>query len=224
MIKLVAFDWNGTLFADTNIQWKGVNEELKAGGAKPISLLRYRQTFIVPFIECLVKNGVDRNLVLKNGKKLSQVFHNYYEPRAAKCRSRSGAREVLIWLEKNRIRSLIYSNHNLVNINSQLKRLNICSHMDIVLANESYGKSVHSRGKGEKLSNFIKHSKLKPQEVITVGDTEEEIEIGRRCGYHTVALTGGFNTVSRLKKTQPDFLIHNLIELIDIIKKLNKNK
>jgi len=222
MIKLVAFDWNGTLLADTIACWEGANAELIAGGAKPINLQRYRQTFTIPYIECLVKNGVRREHVIKNDKKLARSFHNYYEPRAAKCRTRGGVREVLAWLNKSKVRSLIYSNHTMVGIEAQLKRLKIRDHMDIVLAHNNQGGSMHSKNKGQKLNDYVKRRKFKPSEVISVGDTEEEIEIGKHYGYHTVAITGGYNTVARLKKRKPDFLIHNLKELIGIINKLNR--
>src|SRR5262249_30752686 len=112
--------------------------------------------------------------------------------------------------------------HTIVGIESQLKRLNIKTHMDIVLANPDIGKTFHFKGKGEKLNNYVKKNKLKAGEVVSVGDTEEEIEIGKKYGYHTVAITGGYNTTARLKKHHPDFLIHNMKELIGIVKKLNK--
>lgn len=77
-------------------------------------------------------------------------------------------------------------------------------------------------GKQQKLEDYVKKHKFKPQEIISVGDTEEEIEIGKALGYHTVAITGGFNSTKRLKKQRPDFLIHNMKDLAGIIKKLNK--
>jgi phosphoglycolate phosphatase-like HAD superfamily hydrolase len=77
------------------------------------------------------------------------------------------------------------------------------------------------RSKETKLADFIKKYKFKPREIISVGDTTEEVEIGRNLHLHTVAITGGENTTSRLKKAKPDFIIHNLKDLIPIIKKLN---
>ena len=85
-------------------------------------------------------------------------------------------------------------------------------------------KYIHEYTSGAINNNvvYIKQNKFKPNEVISVGDTEEEIEIGKKYGYHTVAITGGFNSTGRLKKHKPDFLIHNMKDLIGIIKKLNK--
>lgn len=117
---------------------------------------------------------------------------------------------------------MIYSNHTIVGITAQLKRLKIGHHMDVVLANGTKQGALHKKGKGQKLNDYVKRHKLKPSEVISVGDTEEEIEIGKHYGYHTVAITGGYNTIARLKKHKPDFLIHNMKELIGIINKLNR--
>lgn len=222
MIKLVAFDWNGTLLSDTRACWEGANIELIAAGVKPISLQRWRQTFTIPYIECLVDNGVDRKTGIKNAQKLANAFHSFYEPRASKCRTRGGVREILTWLQKNKILSMIYSNHTMVGIEAQLKRLKIRAHMDIILAHSTQAGAVHSKNKGQKLYDYVKTKKLKPKEVLTVGDTEEEMEIGKHYGYHTVAITGGYNTTARLKKHRPDFLIHNMLELKKIIKGLNR--
>lgn len=221
MIKLVAFDWNGTILADTIPCWEGANEELKMAKAKPITLLRWRQTFEIPYIECLVANGANRKFAEKNGKKLSAAFHKYYEARAVNCRTRSGARQVFTWLHKNNILAMIFSNHTQSGIDTQLTRLKIKHYIDVVLAHSEMDGALKSRGKGEKLLGYIKSKKYKPKEVVVVGDTEEEIEIGKKYGFHTVAITGGYNTTSRLLKHKPDFLIHNLTELEKIVKKLN---
>jgi phosphoglycolate phosphatase-like HAD superfamily hydrolase len=221
MIKLVAFDWNGTLLADTICCWEGSAMELKVCGRKPMSLLKFRQTFTIPYIECLVANGADRKFVLKNSKKISKAFHDFYEPRASKCRTRGGVRKALAWLKGHKIKSMIYSNHTVVGIEAQLKRLKIRCHMDVVLAHEDMDGALHTKNKSQKLYTYVKSNKLKPKEVMAVGDTVEEIEIGKHYGFYTVGITGGYNTTAMLKKHNPDFLIHNMKDLVKIVKKLN---
>jgi len=53
--------------------------------------------------------------------------------------------------------------------------------------------------------------------VLIVGDSTEEIEIGKRIGIKNVAITGGWVATSRLKNAQPDYLINNLGKLRSII-------
>ena len=73
MIKLLAFDWNGTLLSDTQACWEGANKEYQVCGTKPVSMLRFRQTFDIPYLETMVKNGADREFVKKNSKKIAKI-------------------------------------------------------------------------------------------------------------------------------------------------------
>lgn len=221
MIKLIAFDWNGTLLADTVCSWEGSSEQLKVCGKKPMSLLKFKQTFAFPYIECLIHNGVEKKFILKNSAKISKTFFDFYEQRAAKCRTRGGVREVLAWLKRQNIKSIIYSNHTLTGIEAQLKRLDIKNHIQAVLAHTDLEGGLHNKNKGQKLLNYIKSNNFKPSEVVSIGDTAEEIEIGKQHGFYTIAITGGYNTAAELKMRRPDYLIHNMKDLISVIKKIN---
>ena len=48
MIKLVIFDWNGVLIADTRACLEADNYILKEFGGKPVSLKVYKDTIIIP--------------------------------------------------------------------------------------------------------------------------------------------------------------------------------
>ena len=123
MIKLVAFDWNGTLLSDAQTVTDACNHFIKALGGNPITLEIYRQKFTVPVIDFYESVGLDRQKVLKNSLKNSAIFHKYYELKVSNLRSRTGAREVLSWLSQNRIQAVIISNHVVDRINEQLNRL-----------------------------------------------------------------------------------------------------
>lgn len=223
MIKLVAFDWNGTLLADTICSWEGSSKQLEFCGKKPMSLLKFRQTFAFPYSECLVANGVERKFILKNSRKIAKTFFDFYERRAKKCRTRSGVREVLSWLQKNDIECIIYSNHTLLGIQAQLKRLKIKNYIKTVLAHSDQTNGLHNKNKDQKLLSYIKSNNFKAGEVVSIGDTAEEIEIGKQNGFYTVAITGGYSTVAKLKINHPDFLIHNMKDLTSIITKVNQS-
>ena len=57
----------------------------------------------------------------------------------------------------------------------------------------------------------------KKQEVMIVGDSPEEIEIGKSLGLKTIAITNGYYSKFRLKKKNHDYMINNLHELKRII-------
>ncbi len=222
MIKLVAFDWNGTLLADSKLAAEGDSHTFQIFSNKPVTILQMRKHFAIPIIKYWVALGFDEKAFMKNYELINQTFHEYYEARVNRCRTRAGVKQALGWLKKNSIASIIYSNHTVNDIIRQLDRLQIHKYLKTVLARNNEDRShMHSRGKEQKLLSYVKSLKLQPHEVISVGDTEEEIEIGKKYGYYTVGITGGYSTTARLKKHRPDFLIHNMLELKKIVQRLN---
>ena len=76
------------------------------------------------------------------------------------------------------------------------------------------------RSKKDKLKAFIKAHNFLPTETLIIGDTIEEIEIGKELGIITIAITQGNTSTPRLKTAKPDYLISDLKQVIDIIKKI----
>lgn len=223
MIKLVAFDWNGTILSDTKIVVTSANKAISHLLGRKINISEFKKNFDVPIKNYYINLGLSEKKFNKNSIKIASAFHNYYESLAIKTRTRANSRILLEWLKNKQISSLIFSNHIEDKIILQLKRLKIEKYFTTVLANYHTGSSLKTRFKKEKLREHMHIEKLKPNEVLVVGDSLEEIEIGKELECITVAITDGYCSTTRLKSAKPDYLISNLKEIIDIIKKLNKS-
>lgn len=217
MIKIIVFDFNGVLIADTRACMATDNHVLKTFGGKPVSLKIYQDTIIIPSVDFYSKHGCDKGKLLKNSRKWGKVFHTYYESRVAKCRSRKGALELLKWLKSRSITSIILSNHTVEGIRLQLKRLKMADYIVQVIANTQQNNSMKGRNKTEKFKQLIKDKNYKKEEVLIIGDSPEEIEMGKSLHITTVAITGGYYATHRLKQSQPDYLINSLSGLKDIV-------
>ena len=220
MIKLVVFDWNGTLLADTLACMDADNHLIKAFGGQPTGLKKYRETVIIPAIDFYVQHGCDREYFLNNMEKAGKIFHEFYEPRAERVRTRKNAKKLLQWLQAKNIESVILSNHTVQGISAQLKRLKIEKYFTELLANDSLDSSMKKRNKKEKLEILFKKSGLQKDEVIIVGDSPEENEMGKHIGIFTVSIKNGYYSTPRLRKSNPDYLIDNLSDLQKIIESL----
>lgn len=219
MIKLVVFDWNGTLFADSFAIAIAANQQLAALGQGPQTLAFYREHFDIPLINLFHKVGLSTDEVRANPQKIADIFHEFYEPMAARARTRRGARVILQTLQQKNIAKVILSNHPLEDIQFQLNRLGLSSYFELVLANELRG-MAYLNGKQERLSTYLQQQHFKPAEVLIIGDTLEEIRIGKALGLHTVAITDGYASRKRLKAAQPDYIIHKLADLAPILDQL----
>ncbi len=221
MIKLVAFDWNGTIFADTNAVLYSVNKVLNLLDLKSVSLKTFQNHFDVPVTKAYLGLGIPEGTIEIKGPDMVKTFHLNYELRATKVRTRAFVRQLLKYLSLNNIRAIIFSNHIDEPIGKQLKRLKIDKYFAAVLANSALDASLKGRNKQEKLRSYIKENNLLINEVLVIGDTVEEIEIGKELGVTTIALTHGNCSIDRLKAVKPDYLIYSLKEVIAIIEKIN---
>lgn len=162
MIKLVAFDWNGTILSDTICCLEGDNAVFKKLGIKPINLKEFRRAFDVPIINFYKNIGINPEKANKHFQENENLFHITYEERAEHSRTRANTRKLLTWLQRKKIKSIIFSNHTQTGINKHLLRLSIKKYFSNVIANEAIGLIFHGRSKGEKLKNQLKANRLNP--------------------------------------------------------------
>ncbi len=219
MIKLVVFDWNGVLIADAQACTEIVSLVLQKYGRPAIDLKTYQNVYEVPIKNMYRKLGFTGAEIAREGMHIQDIFHEHYEPRIAHVRTRTGARRLLKWLSEENIECVIFSNHTIDGVRHQLERLKIGSYFSHVLANDKY-QAMNGQTKGDRLKNFLADRPLKKEEALIIGDSAEEVVIGKRLGLATVAITGGYSSAARLKEAKPDYLIHNLIDMIDIIKEV----
>lgn len=219
-IKLVVWDWNGTLFSDHQAVLEAANAtEVPMLGLPPVTLDQMRDTYEVPIIKAYEKLGVPPEVFRARSAEISPLFHRHYEPLAAKARTRPGARQVLRELKNVGITNVILSNHTMEGIYFQLSRLKLEPLFDDVLANDDTNSSHHT-GKQHRLESYLGAKHYRPEEVIIIGDTPEEVHIGRSLGIHTVSISGGMCSKSRLVAAKPDILIASVLQIINAIEEL----
>jgi len=215
-MDFVAFDWNGTLLADNAATLDASNHLLVTYGGQRVDIARYRETFTVPVTDYYVANGCDPAL-MTDSAAVSGTFHTRYEANAANCRTRPGSRQMLTWLKSQSIDAAILSNHTVEGIESQLRRLCMLPLFSAILANSAIDDSM-KQGKLEMLRSYLQDRDYDPSNCAIVGDTTEEIEIGKELGIVTIAIANGYHSTARLRKANPDHLITNMGQVAEICK------
>jgi len=64
----------------------------------------------------------------------------------------------------------------------------------------------------------LEHLQENSGETMYVGDTPTDVLAGKKAGVATAVTTRGFSTTSRLRRAKPDFIVHNLSEILEIVK------
>ena len=108
--KLIVFDWNGTILADSLPCLEASNACLKFFNVPPISLQKFRETSHFPVIHFYKLNGACVDTVLAKQDEANGIFYDTYTKAAKNARTRTGVRQLLQWLEKNNHDRTILSN------------------------------------------------------------------------------------------------------------------
>jgi phosphoglycolate phosphatase len=220
MIKLIFFDWNGTILSDAAANLEAGNDALALFGIKPITSKRSREIFDIPITKFYSEAGVNEKRYFENRLKIQEAYHNSYERLAEHCRARIGAGVLLRWLHSEGIRSVILSNHTIKSIERNLKRLKLEQYVDAILANDDI-LSTGLKDKAIGAESYVKENGFARTQILVVGDSPQEAEIAKRLGGRSVLVSGGWYSEKRLKDANPDYVVRRLDKLIGVIKELN---
>lgn len=72
-------------------------------------------------------------------------------------------------------------------------------------------------GKDRMIIGLLRNKKLKPEEIMYVGDEIRDIEAAKKAHIKIVSVTWGFNSHLGLKKYHPDFLIDKPAEFMQLL-------
>lgn len=189
-------------------------------GAEPITLEQYRETFTFPILHFYKKNGLSVDQVLAKKDEANVIFQAAYERLAARARTRKGARDLLQWIKDTGMSCIILSNYRTEKIKQHLKRLKIEHYFSHVSAFGCEGATiVETVNKKERLAEFMVKRGYKPQDVVIVGDSTEEPEIGRALGLKSIGITEGYITNARLRAAEPDYIVESLSEIQSLLQR-----
>jgi phosphoglycolate phosphatase len=215
MIDLVVFDWNGTVLADTELLIKASAYQIEMLGGTPLTRKDFIREISFPINEFLVKQGCNPELLKE--PRFAEIFHQFYEARADQCRTRRGVRAVLEYNSANDIDSLILSNHTSSGILKQLDQRDLSRYFTAVLAHDNCVQTSQGNNKVHRFAHHLEETGQDASNALIVGDAPEDIGIGKDFGMVTVALTDGYYPTSKLKASNPDYLISNVFQLVDIL-------
>ena len=74
--------------------------------------------------------------------------------------------------------------------------------------------------KQSSLRKLMKRHKLQAENLIYVGDETRDITAAKKCGMRVISVSWGFQTVDLLAAKNPDYLVEDPLEIVEIVKLL----
>ncbi|MEA5093707.1 MAG: HAD-IA family hydrolase [Sedimentibacter saalensis] len=111
-------------------------------------------------------------------------------------------------LKKMGIKTAIITTNSKTNVEMFLEK-NDAYIFDFIASASMFGKET-------KMRRIMKKEKLSKNEVLYVGDEIRDINAAKNAGIDIASVGWGYNTVESLKKNNPEYLVMEPNELIDI--------
>jgi phosphoglycolate phosphatase-like HAD superfamily hydrolase len=205
MFQNVIFDWSGVVNDDVYAVYQTAMEIFKANQVDSIPFDEFRSQWKQPYM----------------------TFYNQYIPNITKEEQDNLYRQNIVKFDQNRpyldiynlIKKFYQHQINLFVVSSNFKET-----MDQQIKSydlEKVFKEVvlKSYDKSGDVKFLIKKYNLSLDNTVFIGDSNQEIEAGKTNGIKTCAVTWGIALEENLKPFHPDFIVHNLQELEEVILK-----
>lgn len=206
--KVIIFDFDGTI-ADTVDALVSIANRLA---------IEFGYIQITPNELALLRNLTSREIIKYSGISLFKIPFLLKKVKAElknkihEFQPIPGIKEALIELQNQGYRLGIITSNSQDNVTEFLKLNDLDYLFDFI------NSGVTIFGKTTIINNVLRQRQLKPQAVIYVGDETRDIEASKKANIKVIAVTWGFNSPEALAKQNPDFLIHQPRELLDVIK------
>lgn len=209
MIKLLIFDFDGTLVDTRKSVVETITEILARHGYKTNKR----------FLKALGDGPLEEilRIVVRKKGEIGEIAKDIGYDRIKKDREVK-ANAGLLRIKDMGIPRVILTN----SISYSAK--NILKYLKIRFFREIYG-AEHLESKESRMRHTIRKHRVKPEEVIYVDDKPVGIKMARKVGCVSVAISNkaSWSTRKELIAAKPDFIISNLGEIKEIVRKLNFN-
>jgi len=211
-VKVIIFDFDGTIADSFEAVWN-ISNKLAAEFGYPVT-----QAGDITQL----KNLSSKEIIKQS--QLSPLKIPFLVRRLRKELSREiphlqtfpGMEPVLRSLQQRGDRLGIVTSNSRENVEAFLAAQNLLNVFDFV---ES---GLALFGKDKVIQRVVKRRRLNLADTIYVGDETRDIEAARKIGIPIISVTWGFNSSQTLAAENPDFLIHQPEELLQITKANDK--
>lgn len=195
-IKLVIWDWNGTLLNDVDVCISTINTLLARHGYTPLSgKEEYRQKFQFPIKEYYQKLGID--FARTPFDALAAEYMKLYHSLSETCPLQPESLSTLSLLHQQGVRQVLLSASMQEHLLMQTGRYPLSPYFEQFLGI----RDIYAKSKLELARSFVAACGCNADEVLFVGDSVHDFEVAAGCGCKSVLYCNGHQSCEALAST-----------------------
>lgn len=211
MIKCIVFDLDGTLVQSHETIYKTTVKTLEKlslqsniNKEKFYNLLGHH--FAEIFNEC--------NIEVPNVEYFIDVYKDMYFDFIDESRMYNNVEPVLQELKNRNVFIGLLTTKGQNQAVKISKHFKIDTYLDVI---EGRKNGIGIKPAPDQLFKICEEVNIDPKNTLMVGDTELDILCGKNAGSETCAVSYGYRKIEDLKKHKPDYLINDLLEIMEIL-------
>lgn len=201
--KAFIFDWSGTLSDNFHLFCKVCDLMFVELDKEPISPDEIRRNFTIPFMKFWNIYFPDLTLE-KQCEMFDKYIHQVGEPELY-----DNVFNVVNFLHQSGYKIFILSGDPESKLFPEIDKSGLAN-----LITKKIG-GIHD--KRDMLSYLVKEFSLDKNKTFYIGDTSGDVEAGKFAGLETIGISWGLQHKDALAKSNPDFLIDDIIEIKNIL-------
>ncbi|MCR4427747.1 MAG: HAD family hydrolase [Caldiserica bacterium] len=205
-IELLAFDWDGTLLNSKEATLQAYRVIFSEAGI-PLRLEDVFKYYSPNWYRTYKALGLPEELFEWADNRWLEIYRDC--PRTLM----DGALEVLEWLKRKGFLLALLSAANRNRLEDELKVFNLEGFFSRVVCMEDFGTR---KPDPLPLESLIKSLKVSFKRAAYIGDSPEDIEMGKRAGVFTVGIPGPYVSREILKASNPSLFLENIKELKEV--------
>jgi HAD superfamily hydrolase (TIGR01662 family) len=210
-IELVVFDLDGTLVSSHQTIYKATLHALK----------EVKVNYILPEEQFYKRIGLHfEDIFDEFGFKVpdfdefigiyKSIYFNYIDSSILY----SGVEEIIMKLNDKKVKIALLTTKGQSQADEILRHFNLFEKFNYIMGRRP---GIAHKPSPEPLLKICNDLNIDPAKTLIVGDSEMDVQCGKNAGVKTCAVTYGYRTTEELEKSQPDFLIDNIMELEPIV-------
>jgi len=204
-ITTLLFDWDGTV-VDSAQQGLTAYEKAFAELGVPFDHETYRAVYSPNWLSVYEGLGLPK----EQWQRADELWTRHYGEQSAELIE--GAGETIAELRQKGYRLGVVSSGNDCRVNREIEELGLGGIFEVVICHEQIrNRKPHPEG----LETAMHSLGCSPPEAGYVGDTPEDIEMGKAAGVWTVGVRSAYPTSWRLESCEPDIFIESISKLTD---------
>ena len=202
-VTTLLFDWDGTLVDSAQLGLTAFEQSFATLGVA-FDHETYQKVYSPNWYSVYEAMGLPKD----KWKMADELWIQHYGEQTAELVE--GARETITELKKKGYRLGVVSSGSDCRVTREIRELGLDSAFEVIVCNEQMeNKKPHPEG----LETALQSLGCARQASCYVGDSPEDIEMGKRAQLLTVGVRSAYPTSWRLESYNPDIFLQSLTEL-----------